>query len=256
MFRCNHPEPLAARLPREVSGLGVWVVIPALNEEASLPLVLRDLPPVDRVIVVDNGSTDRTAEVALSTSADVVNERERGYGAACLAGLRWIDRLVDSGVSVPKVVVFLDADFSDHPEELPKLVEPILRGEADFVLGSRLLGSREPGAMPAHAVWGNRLACGLMRLFWGARYSDLGPFRAIAWTAIQDLSMEDRGYGWTLEMQVKAARRALRTREVPVRYRRRTGRSKISGTLGGSVRAGSKILCLIGRYAWQTWRSP
>ena len=157
----------------------VVVVIPALNEEASLPLVLADLPAVREVIVVDNGSTDQTADVARTFGATVVYEAQRGYGAACLRGLAEIARSISSGSPPPRIVAFVDADYSDHPDLLPVLIEPILEGRAEFVLGSRLLGEREPGAMPPQSVYGNRLACFLMRWLFGGRYTDLGPFRAI-----------------------------------------------------------------------------
>jgi glycosyltransferase involved in cell wall biosynthesis len=226
----------------------VTVIIPALNEEASLPLVLRDLPPVGRVIVVDNGSTDATAHVATQAGAEVVAEPCRGYGSACLRGLAAIDETVRAGRAPPDIVVFLDGDYSDHPDLLPTLVEPIQSGRADFVLGSRLLGQREHGAMPAQSLFGNRLACFLMRMFFKARYTDLGPFRAIKYQALQRLGMVDRNFGWTVEMQIKAARGALKIQEVPVPYRCRIGKSKISGTLSGSIKAGYKILYLIAKY--------
>ncbi len=226
----------------------VTVVIPALNEERSLPLVLADLPPVGRVIVVDNGSQDRTAEVAARHGASVVQEPRRGYGAACLRGLEAIREFGQQGYPLPRVVVFVDADYSDHPDHLPDLVEPIFAGRADFVLGSRLLGQREPGAMPPQSVYGNRFACLLMRLLFGARYTDLGPFRAIDYGRLCDLEMTDRNFGWTIEMQIKAVRAGLRIEELPVPYRRRIGTSKISGTVGGTIRAGSKILYTIARY--------
>ena len=226
----------------------VAVIIPALNEEESLPLVLRDLPGVGRVIVVDNGSTDATAQVAAECGATVVAEPERGYGAACLRGLAAIAELSERGEDLPRVVVFLDGDYSDHPERLHELVAPIFCGEADFVLGSRLLGEREPGAMPFQSLFGNRLACFLMRHLFGGRYTDLGPFRAIDYQALKGLGMADRNFGWTVEMQIKATRAGLQTLEVPVPYRRRIGRSKISGTLAGTVKAGWKILYVIANY--------
>jgi hypothetical protein len=226
-----------------IAGLSVGVIIPALNEEHALPQVLAELPAsVDELVVVDNGSTDRTAEVARRAGATVVVEPQRGYGAACLRGLAML--------GPHDVVVFVDGDHSDYPEELPRLVQPIAAGEADFVLGSRLQGQREAGAMPPQAVWGNRLACFLMGWLFGVRYSDLGPFRAIRREALERLGMCDRNFGWTVEMQIKAARAGLRICEVPVRYRRRVGQSKISGTVSGTIKAGAKILYTIFRYSF------
>lgn len=241
----------AARLVTPRSLKSVWVVIPVYNEEASLPLVLHDLPSVGQVIIVDNGSTDRSADLALQHRATVVREPRRGYGSACLAGLA----VIQSGAlsaAPPDVVVFLDGDYSDHPDQLPELVEPILDGRADFVIGSRMLGQREPGAMPPAAVFGNWLAPFLMWLFWGARFTDLGPFRAISWNALQRLGMCDRNFGWTVEMQIKATVAGLRCHEIPVRYRKRIGTSKISGTISGTFKAGYKILYTIARYRWLT----
>jgi len=235
---------------RQIDLSQVAVVIPALNEEASLPLVLRDLPEVGRVIVVDNGSSDRTADVAAAAGATVVSEPQRGYGAACLTGLATICGLIDAGQPPPQIVVFLDADYSDDPGVLIELVRPIFAGSADFVLGSRLQGEREPGAMPAQSIFGNRLACCLMRNLFGIHYTDLGPFRAIDYRSLTELAMTDRNFGWTVEMQIKAARHGLRTIEVPVPYRCRIGQSKISGTVWGSIRAGYKILYLIARYGF------
>lgn len=224
----------------------VDVVIPAFNEEGSLPLVLAALPRerVRRVVVCDNASSDRTAAAALAGRAEVVREERRGYGSACL---RALDHLRTSGP--PEIVVFLDADFSDHPEELPRLVDPIAAGEADLVIGSRVLGEREPGALPLQARAGNLVACWLIRLLYGHRYTDLGPFRAVSWSTLERLEMADRDFGWTAEMQVKALRRGLRVAERPVSYRRRIGVSKITGTLRGTVLAGVKILFTILRHA-------
>jgi glycosyltransferase involved in cell wall biosynthesis len=228
----------------------VWVIIPALDEEESLPLVLRDLPAVGRVIVVDNGSTDATARVASDGGAIVVTESVRGYGAACLRGLASIGEFVSSGEQPPIVVVFLDGDYSDYPELLPELAAPIFEDRADFVVGSRMSGRRERGAMPAQSVFGNWLACFLMRVLFHARYTDLGPFRAIRYESLKALGMVDRNFGWTVEMQIKAVRAGLRIEEVPAPYRRRIGQSKISGTIFGSVKAGYKILYVIGKYGW------
>jgi len=226
----------------------VVVVIPAYNEEASLPLVLADLPDVGCTLVVNNGSIDRTAEVAREHGAVVVDEPRRGYGAACLGGLSWISRSIEAGRPEPGIVVFLDADYSDHPDLLPMLVEPIESGRADFVLGSRLLGQRQSGAMPPQSVWGNRLACWLMRWMFHAAYTDLGPFRAIRYQALCQLDMTDQNFGWTVEMQIKAVRAGLRYLELPVPYRRRVGKSKISGTLNGTLKAGGKILYTVAKY--------
>jgi glycosyltransferase involved in cell wall biosynthesis len=226
----------------------VDVVIPALNEEASLPLVLAGLPrpPVRRIVVADNGSTDGTARVAREGGAKVVAAPRRGYGSACLAGL---DHLRRTGP--PEIVVFIDADFSDHPEELPSLIAPILAGEADLVIGSRALGTRERGALLPQARAGNFVACLLIRLFYGHRFTDLGPFRAVRWEALESLEMADPNFGWTAEMQVKAVRRGLRCAEVPVSYRRRTGISKITGTVSGTIRAGYKILWTVARHIFR-----
>lgn len=220
----------------------VAVVIPALDEEDSIALVIDALPlPADQVIVVDNGSRDATAARARNAGARVVAEPRRGYGQACLTGI--------AAAGDVDVVAFVDADFSDHPDQLSRVLEPIERGEADMVIGSRRLGRRAPGAHPWHAVAGTRFCVGLMNLLIGTRATDLGPFRAIARPALERLGMRDRNFGWTVEMQVKAARRGLRVVEVPVDYRPRIGRSKVSGTLTGSVRAGTKIIGTILRHA-------
>ena len=229
----------------------VAIVIPAFNEEQSLPLVLADLPKVGRLIVVNNASTDRTAQVAVERGATVVDQPQRGYGSACLAGLAKIRQLIAAGEPAPRIVAFVDADYSDHVDMLRAIVAPIYDGQADLVLGSRLLGKREPGAMPPQSVYGNLLACFLMRLLFGGRYTDLGPFRAIDYEALERLGMVDENFGWTVEMQIKATRAGLRVCEIPVPYRRRIGESKISGTLSGTFKAGYKILYTIAKYGFQ-----
>jgi glycosyltransferase involved in cell wall biosynthesis len=219
-------------------------VIPVLNERASLPLVVQAIPPglADDIVVVDNGSTDGTGNVARSLPVRVVREERRGYGSACLAGVAAL------AASPPEILVFLDGDFSDHPEQMPRLLGAIAEG-ADLAVGSRILGRREAGALLPQARFGNALACALIRLLYGHRFTDLGPFRAIRWEAYRRLGMRDTAFGWTCEMQVKALRRGLRVAEVPVSYRRRVGVSKITGTLSGTLRAGGKILWTIARYA-------
>jgi glycosyltransferase involved in cell wall biosynthesis len=207
---------------------------------------LREIPQllVRRVVVADNGSTDATALVALENGAEVVHEPERGYGAACLKALA---HLADDP---PEIVVFLDGDYSDHPNEMDALVAPIAAGDAEMVVGSRARGVRERGALSPQQRVGNAVACGALRFLYGVRYSDLGPFRAIRWQTLQALDMRDRNFGWTVEMQIKAARHSVPYFEVPVSYRQRIGVSKVSGTLRGSLGAGAKILWLLGRYAW------
>lgn len=227
----------------------VVVILPALDEEASIGRVLADLPRdrVARIIVVDNGSCDRTAEVARAHGAEVVSEPERGYGAACLAGI--------AQARDADVIVFLDADYSDHPEELPRLLEPIERGTADLVIGSRMLLPESRAALLPQARFGNWLASRLLRLRYCANVSDLGPFRAIRRDALERLEMRDRNYGWTVEMQARAFARGVRVAEVAVRYRPRIGKSKITGTISGSLKAGSKILFTIAREAISRVRS-
>ncbi len=233
----------------------VDLVIPALDEEGPLARVLADLPRAGeafatrggpcmlrQVVVADNGSSDRTAEVARAAGAHVVTELRRGYGAACLAALAAIRP------APPDAVAFVDADHSDDPRELPAVIAPLVAGEADLVVGSRVLGRMEPGAFTPAQAFGNWLAPALLRALWGVRVTDLGPFRAIRWEALEQLRMRDRDYGWTVEMQARAFAARLRVAEVPVSYRRRRlGRSKVSGTLRGVWGAGTKILGTIAR---------
>lgn len=223
----------------------ILVIIPAFNEARSIGLVIRDIPGglVDEVVVVNNASTDETEEHARAAGATVLREERRGYGNACLCGIAY------ARTRRPDVVVFLDGDYSDYPEEMERLVAPILTDRADFVVGSRMTGTREPGAMLPQALVGNRLACFLIRRLWGVRFTDLGPFRAIRFADLLALDMEDRTFGWTIEMQIKAVEAGLRCTEVPVSYRRRVGVSKITGTVSGTVRASAKILWTIARYA-------
>lgn len=223
------------------------VVIPAFNEAEAVGLVVADIPKalVRHIIVVDNNSTDKTREVAEQAGATVVAQPEQGYGAACLKGLEYLSTLHPRA----EIVVFLDADYSDHPEELPKLLEPILEGKAELVIGSRSLGDREAGAMMPQQVFGNWLATRMMKWIYGARFTDLGPFRAITRPALEEINMEDRDYGWTVEMQVKVLKKKIKYAEVPVSYRKRKGVSKITGTIKGTFMAGYKIIFTILRYA-------
>jgi len=217
----------------------VAAIIPALNEENAIAKVLSEIPEwVDDIVVVDNGSTDSTVERAQRNGARVMVETRRGYGSACLTGIGLLHDTTD-------IVVFLDGDFSDYPNEMSRLVDPIINNTADMVIGSRVLGNRERGALTPQARFGNWLSCLLMWLFWRARYTDLGPFRAIAFTALKTLDMADTNYGWTVEMQIKVAKKKLRFMEVPVSYRKRIGKSKVSGTVKGVLLAGSKILFTI-----------
>lgn len=225
----------------------VDVVIPALNEEDAIGLVIGDIPKnlVRNIYVVDNASTDNTAGVAERAGAIVVKQNERGYGAACLAG---IERIKNSG-HFPDILVFLDGDYSDHPEQMPQLTARIEQNQTDMVIGSRALGNREAGSMMPQQVFGNWLATFLIRLFYGFKYSDLGPFRAIRWSALEKINMQDRDFGWTVEMQIKALKHQLKIEEIPVDYRQRKGHSKIAGTVKGTIMAGYKIIYTIFKYA-------
>lgn len=232
---------------RSIAEARVGVIIPALNEEEALPKVLTELPAslAATVIVADNGSTDRTAQVARTHGAQVVSAPRRGYGRACLAALAVLP-------ADTQVVVFLDADASDFPAEAIRLIEPILRKEADLVIGSRARGRAQSGALLLHQRLANDFFVTLIRLLYGFRYTDLGPFRAIRRSALDRLRMSDPNFGWTVEMQIKALKHGLRVKEVSVGYRPRIGRSKISGTLKGTVSAGAKILWTILRLRWAT----
>ena len=220
----------------------ISVIIPVFNEESSIGRVLDDLPQekLKEIIVVDNACTDNTAEVAQKHGARVVEETRRGYGSACLKGI--------SELNGTDVIVFIDGDYSDYPEELEKLVEPIKTGEADFVLGSRMILPDSRAALLPQARYGNQLATYLIILFFGYRFTDLGPFRAIRYESLKQLSMVDIDFGWTVEMQIKAVKHGLRIKEIPVHYRKRIGISKITGTISGTIRAGVKIIYTIFKY--------
>ncbi len=223
----------------------ISVIIPALNEEESIGQVLKDMPSeiAEEIIVVDNGSDDNTVTVAKSLGASVIQEPLKGYGSACLRGISMLKQDTD-------IVVFLDADYSDYPQDLHTVIKPILTGKAEMVIGSRMSGTREKGALLPQAVFGNKLATFLIRLFWGFKYTDLGPFRAIKYKDLLALNMMDKNFGWTVEMQIKVLKKGLRIMEVPVRYRKRIGKSKITGTISGTVRAGVKIIYTIFKYGF------
>ena len=220
----------------------ISIIIPAYNEESSIGLVLDALPQekLHEIIVVDNGSTDATARVAQEHGARVVKEPRKGYGSACLKGIDELD--------APDIVVFIDGDFSDFPEEIVLLIGPIETGEKDFVLGSRMILPKSQLALLPQARYGNRLAVFLIKLFFKHEFTDLGPFRAIRYSSLMSIGMKDMDFGWTVEMQIKAVRNGLRIQEVPVNYRKRVGISKISGTVLGTFRAGTKIIYTIFKY--------
>ncbi len=231
-----------------ISPFTIDVVIPAFNEENSVGKVLNDIPRelVRRIIVCDNNSSDETSSEARKNGATVVREPRPGYGNACLKCLEFIAK---SSEPRPDVVVFLDADYSDHPEQMPILIEPIGKDNMDLVIGSRALGSKESGSMTPQQIFGNWLATRLIRWIYGLKFTDLGPFRAIRYEALEKLEMRDRNYGWTVEMQVKAAKKGLKCTEVAVDYRKRIGQSKVSGTVKGTIGAGWKILYTIFKYS-------
>ena len=226
----------------------IKVIIPAYNEQDAIANVINDIPDiVDEIIVVSNNSTDNTEKNAKNAGATVLKEIKKGYGYACLKGLDYIAKLKDK----PAIIVFIDGDYSDYPEQLTEIIAPIINNDIDFVIGSRVKRLREEGSMTPQQVVGNWLATFLMKLFFGAKFTDLGPFRAIKYDKLLALNMEDKTYGWTVEMQLKALKKELLYIEVPVKYRNRIGISKVSGTLKGSILAGVKILGWIFKYSFK-----
>lgn len=224
----------------------IKVIIPAFNEGDSIAKVIAEIPDsVSEIIVVNNNSTDHTAENARSAGATVLEQSLRGYGNACLKGLEY----VDGASNKPDIIVFIDGDYSDYPEELNKIVAPILDNDIDFVVGARKKNLREPGSMTPQQVFGNDLATFLMRLFFGSNFTDLGPFRAIKYEKLKELGMQDKTYGWTVEMQLKVLRKKMTYTEIPVRYKQRIGVSKVSGTVKGTIFAGIKIMGWIFKYS-------
>lgn len=224
----------------------IVVIIPAFNEENAVGIVINEIPKhlVAEIIVVNNNSNDQTAQIAKEAGATVLNESQQGYGWACLRG---IDYCKQQNI-LPDIVVFMDADHSDYPEEMPRLIKPIIEQNFDMVIGSRALGKRERGSMTPQQIFGNWLATNLIKIFYGVTYTDLGPFRAITFEKLIAMKMQDTTYGWTVEMQLKAAKMKLKVAEVPVNYRSRIGVSKVSGTLKGTIMAGYKILSWIFKY--------
>lgn len=224
----------------------IKVIIPAYNEADSIGAVIKEIPDsVSEIIVVNNNSTDATVINAENAGATVLTENRKGYGYACLKGMEYIAKQSNS----PDIVVFIDGDYSDYPEELTKIVAPILNEDKDFVIGSRVKRLREEGSMTPQQIFGNWLATFLMKLLFGATFTDLGPFRAIKYRKLLELQMEDKTYGWTVEMQLKALKKKLSYTEVPVHYKKRIGVSKVSGTVKGSIFAGVKILAWIFKYS-------
>ncbi|MFD2822920.1 glycosyltransferase family 2 protein [Lacinutrix iliipiscaria] len=226
----------------------IKVIIPAFNEAESIAKVIHEIPKsVDEIIVVSNNSTDATEANAKQAGATVLTEHQKGYGYACLKGMNYISKQNQK----PDIIVFLDGDYSDYPEELTKIVDPILKNNIDFVIGARVKQLREQGAMTPQQIFGNWLATFLMKMFFGAKFTDLGPFRAIKYEKLLALNMEDKTYGWTVEMQLKALKQKLTYIEIPVNYRNRIGVSKVSGTVKGSIFAGIKILGWIFKYSFK-----
>ncbi|AZJ34288.1 glycosyltransferase family 2 protein [Tenacibaculum singaporense] len=226
----------------------IKVIIPAYNEQDSIAHVINDIPSiVSEVIVISNNSTDNTEINAKNAGATVLSENRKGYGYACLKGMEYISIKKEK----PDIVVFLDGDYSDYPEQLTELVAPIMNDNIDFVIGARVQRLREKGSMTPQQVFGNWLATTLMKLFFGAKFTDLGPFRAIKYDKLLALNMEDKTYGWTVEMQLKALKQKLTYTEIPMKYRNRIGVSKVSGTVKGSILAGIKILGWIFKYSFK-----
>ena len=226
----------------------IKVIIPAFNEEKSIGLVIKDIPDyVEEVIVISNNSTDKTEENAAKAGATVLKEPRKGYGYACLKGMNFIAEQD----TVPDIIVFLDGDYSDYPEQLTQLIAPIVEKEIDFVIGARVKRLREAGSMTLPQIFGNWLATFLMKLLFGSKFTDLGPFRAIKYHKLLALAMEDKTYGWTVEMQLKAIKKDFSYQEIPVKYRNRIGVSKVSGTIKGAVMAGVKILGWIFKYGFK-----
>lgn len=226
----------------------IKVIIPAYNEEASIGQVIKAIPKiVSEIIVISNNSTDNTIKVAKNAGATVLSENKRGYGYACLKGMEYVSKQE----TTPDIIVFLDGDFSDYPEELTKIVAPIIDYDIDFVIGSRVSELREQGSMTKPQIFGNWLATNLMTLFFKAKFTDLGPFRAIKYDKLMTLQMEDKTYGWTVEMQLKVLKNNYSYLEIPVKYRSRIGVSKVSGTIKGAIFAGVKILYWIFKYSFK-----
>jgi glycosyltransferase involved in cell wall biosynthesis len=226
----------------------IKVIIPAYNEADSIAHVINDIPKiVDEVIVVSNNSTDDTESNAKNAGATVLTEPQKGYGYACLKGMEYIAKQVTK----PDIIVFLDGDYSDYPEELTQIVAPILENQIDFVIGARVKRLRESGSMTTPQIFGNWLATSLMRIMFGSTFTDLGPFRAIKYDKLLALRMEDKTYGWTVEMQLKVLKQKMSYIEIPVKYRNRIGISKVSGTVKGAIFAGVKILTWIFKYSFK-----
>ncbi len=223
----------------------VSVIIPVFNEEKSIPYVLNDIPNfVSQIIVCDNSSTDKTSEIAKKLGAEVVFEKEKGYGNACLKAISYLKNLKVK----PEVVVFIDGDYSDDPQQMKKIIDPIVNQGYDFVSGARTKSLRDKHSMTAQQIFGNQLACFLMKIFFNSKFRDLGPFRAITWDKLMELNMRDKTFGWTIEMQIKVLMKNYKYKEIDVKYKKRIGKSKISGTLKGTILAGKKILYLIFKY--------